>query len=480
MLKYIFLLVNSIAILFYNLFSTNEVTVITNIPSAAKPGTEIPIELKITKGNIGGFAKLQMELPPGFSIKPIDSKGADFSFSPPILKFIWTSLPTDNEITVKCMLVIAPSVSGIKQLVGKFSYIESNEKKIAQFGPMDMNVSNDAQPVNTETVSTESNPTVMPTETVTPTNTVVATNPTIIEQPTESFKAPVDPNAPVSATRTITYLGNDEYNVEVLIYKDGIKGFAKFTDKITPGFTATASATSGASFSFLDGQVKFVWVSLTTSEQMNVSYKLKMFSKPNINPILKGEFSYLENDQSQKVKLNDDEIKLQETVVTSPTDTKTEEPIKDNTPIVTTPVETNTATATPTNTVVANVVETPTVTTNTVTETTVENTSANPVITTSSKTGTISYHVQVGAFLNKVNPQAVAKQYSILEKVNTDMHEGFTKCLVGNFPEYKLARDKRENIKLKGVSDAFVAAYNAGKRITVQEALMISNQQWYK
>ena len=60
------------------------------------------------------------------------------------------------------------------------------------------------------------------------------------------------------------------------------------------------------------------------------------------------------------------------------------------------------------------------------------------------------------------------------------MAECFSKFMIGNFGEYKEARNNRETIKDKGCRSAFVVAYNGAKRITVQEALMISNQKWFK
>jgi hypothetical protein len=89
--------------------------------------------------------------------------------------------------------------------------------------------------------------------------------------------------------------------------------------------------------------------------------------------------------------------------------------------------------------------------------------------------------VQIGAFSNSgVSASVLASTFNITEKISSEMQGGFSKFMIGNYSEYKSARDKRESTLSKGVNGAFVVAYNSGKRITVQEALMLSNQKWFK
>ena len=94
--------------------------------------------------------------------------------------------------------------------------------------------------------------------------------------------------------------------------------------------------------------------------------------------------------------------------------------------------------------------------------------------------GEVLYSIQIAALHTAKAPEVLASYYKITEPVKTEMAEGFTKYTVGNHKLYKEAHDARDMIKTKGVKDAWVTAYNKGKRITVQEALMITSQKWYK
>jgi len=90
------------------------------------------------------------------------------------------------------------------------------------------------------------------------------------------------------------------------------------------------------------------------------------------------------------------------------------------------------------------------------------------------------FKVQVCATHRTVDAAFVKANYKLPEDVMQEMHEGWFKFTVGGYQLYSEARNKRENLAPFNLPGPFVTAYNNGNRITVQEALMISKQQWVK
>ena len=499
MIKYIFVTINSIILFFYSMFfDGGAVSLSGNFPANMKPGTETTVDMVIKKGGMGGFAKLQVEVPAGFTIAEVESKGGTFSFANGMAKWIWTGVPSDPEFTVKFKLQADATASGEKAIGAKYSYIENNNKQVAEMPAVEIMVGDGTAAVaaTPTTTSTEAKPVETPTvAAVTPTETKPVETPTVAATPapTVATSSNAEPISPVSATRIITPgTTENDWNVNVTIKKPGIKGFARYSDNLPVGFNAKQGKTNGSSFSIADDKIKFVWVNVPTNDEVDISYTLVGSSATET--FINGEFSYLENNQSKAYKMAQDKlegpiagnIKHTPTESVTPTETKPVETptVAAVTPTETKPVETPTVAAvTPTET---KPVETPTVAAVTPTETKpVENvntsTQTNLENNTARKDGNVSYCVQIGAYTNNnVTASQLTGKYGFSETVRSEMAEGFNKFLIGKHEEYKPARDHRETARGKGVRGAFVAAYNGPKRITVQEALMLSNQKWYK
>jgi hypothetical protein len=104
-----------------------QVSVTTKLPSTVVPGGEFNVELNISKGDVAGFAKLQQDLPTGFTALPGETANSTFSFKDRKVKFLWMALPATADIKVSYKVMVDASVSGNQIIEGNFSYIRNNE-----------------------------------------------------------------------------------------------------------------------------------------------------------------------------------------------------------------------------------------------------------------------------------------------------------------------------------------------------------------
>lgn len=452
MIKPLIIFFNTVSVfLFSFFFGDTPVTLSGNFPKNAKVATEFIAEIKVNKSNIGGFAKLQLEVPQGFTVKELDSRTGNFSFATNIAKIIWTAMPSDPEFTVKFTISADASAAGAKTIASKFSYVNNNNKEVVEMTPAEIIIGDASE---TPVATTQNSSTT-------------ETSPTPVSSSTPpSFENPTEPNSNIVCSRVISNGATaNEFNVDVKIKKGPIKGFAKFQEVLPAGFTAKGGKTNGSSFSVSDGKLKFVWVSLPNDEELNVSYVLEKTDAASADAKLdNGEFSYLENDQSKKVKFSTDALGNN----TSNDVVKTETPPVTNPVTTPEPVNTNTVASTTTTEPIKTEV------------TPVEPVKSEPKDVVTKKEGNVQYSVQVGAFRNAIQSDVLSKKFNISETIKSEMAEGYNKFMIGSFNEYKQARSHREDVKQKGCSSAFVVAYNGAKRITVQEALMITSQKWFK
>lgn len=445
MIKYVILFIHLIGLSIYQLFF-GDVTASQKIPNTIKPGEEVTVEVLISKDDVSGFAKFQQTIPAGFSAEMIDAKGATFSFKESIVKFIWMALPTDKEFAISYKLKADANVSGEYVFGGKFSFISDNERK------------NIDMPNTTVTIVKDTDNQVVENSTM---PTVTETVPTITEPVTETNTETSAQKVYIKTSRTIESIGN-KYKVSVNISQTNLEGFAKFVDVIPTGFTASGDNSEGGIFSFSENEAKILWMAAPKKENFIISYILEPKADlSNGSYDISGTVSYLENDVTSKHIINTSNLPYNgQSVAQTEPEKVVEEPKVDNT-VVEKPKEVKTTTP-------VKPIQTPK-----------ENKSTQPVTSTPSAEKGVTYKVQVGAGHQNVSKNYFASKFSMSDKVAIETHEGWIKYIVGKYNEYKEARDKRNEVR-NNIKTAFVTAYNQGKRITVQEALMISNQKWYQ
>ena len=90
----------------------------------------------------------------------------------------------------------------------------------------------------------------------------------------------------------------------------------------------------------------------------------------------------------------------------------------------------------------------------------------------------VIYKVQIGAFSNEVPLQVANKFLSIASEgiKNYKDEKGLTIYTIGSFKTYDEAAASKVKVAGAGIPDAFIVAYNNGKKISLDEAKTLLNK----
>ena len=168
---------------FVTIFLSDGIEIETNLPDELVRDSTYIVDVVIKKGDLFGFAKYQQDFPEGFEAQPVETAEASFTFADGKMKFIWMALPEVDEVKITYAITAYVDAPDEALVDGKFSYIYDNERKSYD----------------------------IPTRTV-----------RVISSEEEAPKVP----ALAEVSRTVKALGNDRYQVDLTIQKQGIYGFS--------------------------------------------------------------------------------------------------------------------------------------------------------------------------------------------------------------------------------------------------------------
>jgi hypothetical protein len=427
-----------------------DVSVLVEAPSEVVAGNEFEVKVTINKGDLESFSRLLQNLPAGLSASSSVSSNADFNYEEKRARFIWMHLPGEPKITVAYTIKVDKRLKGTFNIDGKFSYIAENERR---------------------SVDVKSNLiTILPSPDIDPSLIVDIAD---YERLVVPYVAPAAAGPQIACIRQQPQLSPDgkSYIVNLLVSKERKEKFAKIEETVPAGFKAEIIKEGDAIFTFKNNTAKYLWMNLPSSSFFIVSYKLVPVDGTKALPKLSGKFSYLEEDKtiSIDIKQTGQDLAM----------VKTHEDL--NNLLLNLSSEQQLAT---TETII------PDKSTDIEKQVKVKTKSSDKQLSKETRTsnkfklepeGGIYYRVQLAAGHDPINIKKYFKKYKLDKEVRAETHNGWNKYSIGSFGEYKEARDYRVHIwNTTVIDDAFVAAYNNGERITVQEALMVANQKWYQ
>jgi hypothetical protein len=455
-------------------FRQSGLVVKVDMPDVIQAGSEITVNVTISKGNLTGFARFQQDLPKGFTVKAVNSANADFNFEYQKVRLIWLNLPEQSDFTASYTLIADERLKGTVDLGGKFSYIDGNERKTLDVLPKTLSI--------------------QPSSNIDASLIVDVNDFDKSSQPLLSIAktSEIQNMGQVSALRQRPkwYQVNNAYLVVLLVNKNKIEKLAKLEETIPDGFKAESVDSKNAIFSFEDNTAKFVWNVLPSEPYFTIKYKVIPDAGTKVDPLtmvrIFGEFSYLDGDKTMLVDVIEQDQELEGLSAAAVSEVVTKASTASPAP---SPVAKTVAPPEKTAPKQEVVREIPVVVEESVqpepkpvsTPAIAQISKPSAEIKPASSSKGIYFRVQIAAGHKPVNADRHFSRYQLQYPVAREEHDGWYKYMVGPFNEYKSARDYRVHLRTETpLMDAFVTAYNNGQRITVQEALLSLNQQWVR
>ena len=365
-----------------------------NLPAGLSAGESATATWSLETGSSGGFARFQIQLPPGILAESIDNAGASFTFENGRSKFIWIETAPNQTINLKMRLTATDDFHG-GMITQWFSYISDGTRKDVEFEPHHISVKN---------------------------------------QTTTGSNEP-DENTKLVITRSWISEGPDVGRVTLSISGHEPGQFLRIEETFSPQCSAEPLEDSGASLrDIFDQSILYVWQQ-APSTPFKVQYRIMGNTEVCWSSIV-GHASSVVDGAVKETHIAALESSSQDLVSHDAADHEAPSP----------------ATSKPA-------------------ETTEPKISNAPDI--------IRFKVQVLASHQRVNAAHFVRQYNFTRPLIIEEHEEWIKYITGSFGEYKSARDARVDIKEShDLPGPFVTAYSGNRRITVQEALLTTQQNW--
>lgn len=477
MLKPIFIFINIILIALSAFFNLADITITHTSANELDAGEKIEATITINKMDFSGPGRLKLDLSQAEGIQIIEKEndGSSFTFKNNEALFIWYDLPNNKNIEITYIIDASKNSFGTKKITGTFSFINKNERK-------------------------------------------QLTIPELVFLVNEIIPQGGEPS--VTSNRTIEG-ENGNYTVKIHITKGKHSGFARIKDKLPEGYIAASIESAGSIFKDIDGAAKFIWSDLPSSiESFTVSYRLTNPTGQDTSFFITGEyaserliaeghndgieipityytpsdpsFEYnaLTNDTSSLNELSEVvidsvkeinpkedsnrlNVKTEDVLITLTADSMKDISIQEIDNNIVEEDTTFKSVEIPEEEIIA--AENVDNKMNTAEE---EKSIISNIVNSQKIKTNVDYRVQILASHRIATKNYVKNKYHFSENFDLENHDGWIKYTTGRFDQYMEARNKRNDLNSNEFPGPFVTAYNFGKRITVQEALIISKQNW--